>query len=357
MVSNINTTAEEFLTGHNLAPEEITQLNATGITIEQIRGHESGQEYFILGITAEEVGTRHAGVQFDFNDLEAEFKKVVTDYGESINKTTKSYALEFAVKVIYEVGPASRQVKKGTSDKKWKFRFIKHEGAKAVFTTVYIASFKNAVPPLAKPIVVQNTLLLTMKQASLLAQSTFADAIKLCITDDLVLMTPLCGAIFSKNNLEELSELIHPAAEGDKRGATLVTLSQSCQSGGHYLRESVCAVAVVAAVCATRNMTDAKVRDQIITKTYKQYVASGKQFDASLYENLCKFATGGVPAEHSAKRLIDRYEAVQKSIPAYQILRAAQSSGITTVPSNVQQPGQFADKSGFEKPGPSGSKN
>lgn len=357
MASNTNTTAEEFLKGHDLPAEGITELNATGMTIEQIRGHESGQEYFILGITAEEVGTRHAGVQFDFSDLEAEFKKVVTDYGDAVNKTTKSYALEFAVKVIYEVGPASRQVKKGTTDKKWKFRFLKREGPNAVFTTVYIASFKNAVPPLAKPVVSQNTLLLTMKQASLLAQSTFADAIKLCITEDLVLMTPLCGAIFSKNNLEELSELIHPAADGDRRGLTLVTLSQSCQSGGHYLRESVCAVAVVAAVCATRNMTDSKVRDQIITKTYKQYVASGKPFDAGLYESLCKFATGGVPAEHSAKRLIDRYEAVQRSIPAYQVLRATQSSGISTVPENVQQPVQATYKPAAEKPGPSGSKN
>lgn len=357
MASSTNTTAEEFIKGHELSADEVTQLTATGMTVEQIRGHESGQEYFILGITAEEVGTRHAGVQFDFEDLEAEFKKVVTDYGESVNKTTKSYALEFAVKVIYEVGPASRQVKKGTTDKKWKFRFLKREGVKATITTVYIASFKNATPPLAKPVVSQNTLLLTMKQASLLAQSTFADAIKLCITDDLVLMTPLCGAIFSKNNLEELSELIHPAAEGDKRGPTLVTLSQSCQSGGHYLRDSVCAVAVVAAVCATRNMTDSKVRDQIITKTYKQYVASGKPFDAGLYESLCKFATGGVPAEHSAKRLIDRYEAVQRSIPAYQILRATQASGIATVPDNVFQSDQSAESFASDKPGPSGSKN
>lgn len=354
-MSNINTTAEEFLKGHDLAAEKISELNASGITIDQIRGHESGQEYFILGITAEEVGTRHAGVQFDFEDLEAEFKKVVVDYGDRVNRTTKSFALEFAVKVIYEVGPASRQVKKGNTDKKWKFRFVKYEGENAVFTTVYIASFKNASPPLAKPVVSQNTLLLTMKQASLLAQTTFSEAIKLCIPDNLILMTPLCGAIFSKNNLLELSELIHPTVDGDKRGPTLVTLSQSCQSGGHYLRDSVCAVAVVAAVCATRNMTDSKVRDQIITKTYKQYVAAGKPFDAELYESLCKFATGGVPAEHSAKRLVDRYESVQRSIPAYQALRAVQTSGISTVPDNVVQPIQapvtpFAGRSGLYEP-------
>lgn len=343
MASSTNTTAEEFITAHKLTAQEVTEFNAVGITIDQIRGHETGHEYFILGITSEEVGNRHAGVQFDFQDLEAEFKKVVHDYGEPIGRETTSYALEFAVKVIYEVEPASRQVKKGTTDKKWKFRFVVKAGGKNTLTTVYIASFKNAEPPLAKPTVVQNTLLLTMKQASLLAQSTFANAIQLCIIDELVLMTPLCGAIFSKNNVVELGELIHPTLDGDKRGATLVTLSQSCQSGGHYLNDSVCAVAVVAAVCATRNMTDAKVRDQIITKTYKQYVASGKPFDAALYESLCKYATGGVPAEHSARRLVDRYEAVQRSIPSYQALRAIQTSGIKTVPENVSVYGSDSD--------------
>lgn len=260
---------------------------------------------------------------------------MVSDYGEMINKATRSYALEFAVKVIYEVGPASRQIKRGSTDKKWKFRFCSMKDGKKTFTTVYIAFFKTVEPPLAKPVVDKGALMLTMKQASLLAQSTFAGAIRLCLIDELVLMTPLCGAIFSKNNLDELADIIHGEAGEAKRGNTLVTLSQSCQSGGHYLEESNCAVAVVAAVCATRNMTDSKVRDQIITKTYKQYVAAGKPFDATMYENLCKFATGGVPAEHSAKRLVDRYETVQRNIPAYQSIRAAQQSVVRTVEGNV----------------------
>lgn len=335
MAANTNTTAQDFKEKLNLTPAEITEYESTGMCPEHIKAHETGQEYQILGITPEEVGIRHAGVQFNFQELEAEFRKVVVDYGEPINKSTRSFALEFAVKVIYEIGPASRQVKKGASDKKWKFRFYAVEGSKRVFTTVYIASFKTVEPPLAKPVVDKGALMLTMKQASLLAQSTFANAIRLCIVDELALMTPLCGAIFSKNNLDELSEIIHGDIDDGKRADTLVTLSQSCQSGGHYLEESNCAVAVVAAVCATRNMTESKVRDQIITKTYKQYVAAGKPFDANMYENLCKYATGGVPAEHSAKRLVDRYEAVQRNIPAFQAIRAAQQSAIRTVEGNL----------------------
>lgn len=327
--------AQTFFEKFEVSAADQAVFNSQGVTPEVLKKHEAGTEYHILGITPEEVGIRHAGIQFSFSELEAEFIKVVPDYGTAINRTTRSFALDFAVKVIYEVGPASRQVKKGNTDKRWRFRFCIQSGGKTTFTTVFVASFKTAEPPLAKPVESKGQIMLTMKQASLLAQTIFSKAIRLCIVDELILMTPLCGAIFSKNNLAEISEVLFGNSEVDAQGDTLVILSQSCQSGGHYLAESSCAVAVVAAVCATRNMTDPKTRDQIINKTYKQYVAAGKPFDSEIYNGLCKFATGGVPAEHSAKRLIEKYDSVQKAVPSFQMFRAVQQSGIKTVPSNI----------------------
>lgn len=329
------TDVQTFLEHHD-AKDSAGEYEVSGQTPMSLLKHDEAKMYNILGMTPADVGATHAGMQFDFGELEAEFARVCVDYRSGLNKTTRSYALEFAVKIIYEVGPESRQVKKGQMDKRWKFRFAM-PGKK--FSCVYVASYKNNEPPIAQPRVDKNMLILTMKQASLLAQVTFGEAIKICYTDEQVLMSPLCGAIFSKRDIEEINRVCGRADNPDSVSSTLRMLSQSCQSGGHYLEHSDCTVAVVAAVCATRNMTDQKTRNQIITKTYKQYIGANKQFSMEMYEALCQFATGGVPADHSAKRLVEIFEQVNKPMSVFALHRATAQTAVTTRTDNVQMPG------------------
>jgi hypothetical protein len=61
------------------------------------------------------------------DELKRQFKKHCPDYMDplQINKALK--AVEFCSKVIYEVGPESRKVKKGTGDKVWKFVFTQRQ--------------------------------------------------------------------------------------------------------------------------------------------------------------------------------------------------------------------------------------
>ncbi|QBK47220.1 nucleocapsid protein [Anopheles triannulatus orthophasmavirus] len=340
------TSVQDFLSATNGVEGE---FNVRGVTPEALGKHDGAAEYNILGISPAEVASLHSGVQFNFRELEDSFKTLCTDYGMDLSIDTKSYALEFAVKMIYEVGPASRQVKKGQADKRWKFRFVDTTKEKAEkYTAVFVASYKTSEPPMTTPTVVNGQMILTMKQASLLAVRVFCMAIEVCAANGIFLMTPLCGAIFSKNSLEDLAMILTRSNEDKAIGRTLKILTCSCQSGGHYLEESDATVAVIAAVCATRTMNDKKVRSQIIVKTYKQYASMKKPFNDDLYMLLGVHATGGVPIEHSSKALIEKYESTHKPMPPMSMYNAAYSSGVRTVAAMPQV---------TEEPKPSTSKN
>uniref|UniRef100_A0A1B0BLQ6 Uncharacterized protein n=1 Tax=Glossina palpalis gambiensis TaxID=67801 RepID=A0A1B0BLQ6_9MUSC len=67
------------------------------------------------------------------------------------------------------------------------------------------------------------------------------------------------------------------------KASVLISVIQSCQSGGEYLEMSQASIALVASVCATKYIRNERLRNKIISRTYKQYAAVGKQIDEETF--------------------------------------------------------------------------
>lgn len=110
-------------------------------------------------------------------------------------------ALEFCSKVIYLIGPESRKGAKST-EKVWKIRFpyVDSDG-KFVMKTLFISTFINF--PYTKSFTTELSMVVTVKQAGLLAMETFNQVCKYAYNQatPLILLTPLAGAIFSREDI------------------------------------------------------------------------------------------------------------------------------------------------------------
>lgn len=67
-------------------------------------------------------------------------------------------------------------------------------------------------------------------------------------------------------------------------GTVVRVVNTSCQSGSHCLDESDIHVAAVAAITATKAMTNKQLRLSIIRKTLKQFQTAGKQFNHDTFK-------------------------------------------------------------------------
>ncbi|XP_076246518.1 uncharacterized protein LOC143186694 [Calliopsis andreniformis] len=174
--------------------------NDSGSKPAVLMAHTIAKEYTIIGVTAKEFFEKHTGMDFNMTELRNIFKKHCDDYMEELHNDVKSKAVEFCSKVIYEVGPESRKVKKGTGDKVWKFIF--KVGSEDHF--VFIATYKQENAEF-KPENTRNTMILSLKQAALLVHETLARLVRIECMLDKVLLTPLAGACFCKEDLNQLS--------------------------------------------------------------------------------------------------------------------------------------------------------
>lgn len=125
----------------------MASYEVSGAKPESLFAHGIAKEFTITGITPQDFINTHTGLDFDIDDLRANFKKHCTDYQESLALDQKSYAVEFCSKIIYEIGPESRKVRKGTGDKIWKFIFPVKKQNTTEHHTVFVATYKqeNAV--------------------------------------------------------------------------------------------------------------------------------------------------------------------------------------------------------------------
>ena len=149
-------------------------------------------------------------------------------------------------------------------------------------------------------------MILSLKQAGLLAQETFARLIHIAYGLGHKLMTPLSGACFSK---EDIGEMV--AELGDIEVNVLVSISQSTQSRGHCLQHGDIDIAVCASIAATRNVTDKGLKKSIIIKLFKQCLNKGEMPNKRKIAIISKYATGGVSVKHSYEELLRLYESEQ----------------------------------------------
>lgn len=271
--------------------------------------HASEKTFVLMGMTPTEFKDLCGGTPFDFPTLKRQFTTLCRDYDMPLNANTNSYAVDFCAKILFEVGPDTRKVKKGQSDKTWKFVFTYNVQSHVVGQIatercyVLVSTYKSST---YEPAFGHNTLVLSVKQASLLAVVTLN---RICAigVDYNFLMTPLAGAIFAREDIPVLAEKF-----GVNNGAMTGIINSSCQSGGQHLANSNANIAIAAAYSATKGLKDKEQRKQIVTKTTKQYLRTGKAISNAHLAFAFNHAHGGVPNEFSFEHLLTLYKAAQE---------------------------------------------
>ncbi|CAH0563010.1 unnamed protein product [Brassicogethes aeneus] len=343
--NNINNAAsnisqDNVAEAHNINKAEYSHsLEVSGVTPLELNEHSQKATYQMIGMTPKDFITDHGAIELDFKALQERFKLYCQDYMEEITLNTKSLAVDFCAKVVYYVGPESRSVKKTTGDKYWRFKFpFTKDGLtdrSKISKVVFVATYKSEKTDV-KDTTEKNKLILTVKQASLLAMDTFDKLAVIAYNMSIPksLFTPLAGAIFSKNDLWSMSkELSSYFKKTYTESEVLTMINNSCQSNGHHLGNSNAAIALVSACVATRNIKDDKVKFSIISKIGKQYVKKGKNFNEFTFDIFSKYATGGVPSNMEPKKLLARLEEVQISTR-----QAAIASKNTALSSTIEVP-------------------
>lgn len=105
-------------------PDAANTFNTRGQKPQQLANMAQAREYIVIGQTPNDFISDHGTLEFDFEKLQMEFKKICLDYSDPLINDERSKAVFFCAKVIYEIGPESRQVKRGSGDKMWKFNFM-----------------------------------------------------------------------------------------------------------------------------------------------------------------------------------------------------------------------------------------
>nr|APG79292.1 putative nucleoprotein [Hubei bunya-like virus 8] len=153
-----------------------------------------------------------------------------------------------------------------------------------------------------------NIMEISVKQASLLSMISLSLASDV-LAHDKIILTPLAGAIFARDEVKEIAEFWKISAN---KSASI--LNASCQSGGHYLPRSDANVAIAASLCATRNAKQ-ELKEAIVTKTAKQYFKAGKQFNELDFNFFCTQATAGLPSNMKFSVLEDLFKKAQLFTP------------------------------------------
>lgn len=303
----------------------------------ELSKHMVQKDYILLGITPEEFVAKHTGEEFDLTQLLTDFSIICPDIINPLKQGEGSYSLDFCAKIIYEVGPEARSFKKKDGDKIWRFRFPgkEHISNKLTMRTILVASYKTGETQY-KRLADDNKLILTVKQAGLIALYKFNQLVEMLASgsDPKILLTPLAGAVFSKDDIKEISQTL-PGRPNI--GLVTRSINSSCQPGGQYLPDSAGHIAAVCSIVATKGLKDEKIKNSIITKTVKQYINKGKPIDSEKFMVFAAYALGGLPIGQDAITLEKMLESSQVAkINARQAIAASKSTAHT---SSVVMPG------------------
>lgn len=330
--------------GPALDPEAKTTYDICGTRPAALNDHLVSKHWVLCGMTPAEFSELHAGSQFDFDKLLMEVSHIMPDLRMNLNAEVAMYCIEFASLVLFTVGPATRSVKEGQRDQCWAMT-VPSEDRKMV-NTIFVATHKGKPPAISQPTVENHKICLTIKQASLISLYVVAKLVKIICNSEKILLTPLAGAIFCKDDVPKIAEEL-----GMELIDVINMINASAQSGGFYLPSSTCAAAAVCALVATKGAEE-KVAKSIVTKTIKQYYGHHKIMDLKQFDVLSKYATGGVPSGMSHKELMARLEENQK-VHMVAMLKERSKMKLETVPSNLTFGSKRDDGDDDDQSGPS----
>ncbi|XP_017059439.1 uncharacterized protein LOC108100181 [Drosophila ficusphila] len=231
-------------------------------------------------------GSRGMSNEFDFKTLCATFAEICPDFRNGCG-SEEMESLDFANRVIFELGPKMRQLKQSGRDQMWRLAF--HGGG-----SVYIYTYTFQKPISGQPRLGGGKLYLTLKQAGLLAVKKLCDLLPVYHDPrDKILLTPLARVVFDPSNIQRIaSGLCTLLGCRVDCSEVLRAVISSCQSDGHHLEHSQSHVALVAVGATTR---DAAERKKLRRKTIKQYSKCGKVFDPDQYKIYARFSRMAAP--------------------------------------------------------------
>nr|WQM60715.1 MAG: putative N protein [Phasmaviridae sp.] len=308
-----------------------TDVDVVSKTPECLLSHTVEQIFDMQLMTPDDFTKAHTADDVNFDELCSNFREFIPDFGQNIIRGQGQMSIFFTAKILFEVGPESRKVKRGSGDKTWKFNIRNEQNV--ITKAVYVATFKskNSYTKTANT----QVLVLTIKLATLLASVTFGQLIKFAINEDKILMTPLAGAIFSRVDIKELHEKLLQYKSDLTIADVVITINTSCIPGGQYLPTSTAHCAAVCSIVATTNMKDQTLRSSIISKTVRQYLAAGKTLDKVLFGIYAQFANGGIPNGLEPDTLLELFTESRKISKLEQ--KKTLDSSVRT--STVQVPG------------------
>ena len=122
--------------------EASTTFVSAGLKPEEIANHAISKEIIFMGVTPDNQLAESASATFDLARLQEQFAKICTDYGKPLIGSEPSKALEWAISMLYIVGPESCQIKKNSGDKTWVCRFPYSSNNKLVVKTAFVCTYK-----------------------------------------------------------------------------------------------------------------------------------------------------------------------------------------------------------------------
>ncbi|XP_017092448.2 uncharacterized protein [Drosophila bipectinata] len=224
---------------------------------------------------------RLRGTEFDFKKLCDSFVEICPDFG-IMSGSQNLESLDFANRVIFELGPEIRQLKQSGKDKMWCLNF--HGGG-----SVYVYTYTFQKPINGQPRLGGGKLYLTVKQAGLLAVKKICDVLPTHQNPrDKILLTPLARSVFDPKNIpkiaDELSALVGRVVN---RVEVVRAVICSCQSDGFHLEYSQTHIALVAVGVTAQEFAQRKYQRR---RTIKQYGQHGKIFNLHLYRIYAKYS-------------------------------------------------------------------
>lgn len=212
---------------------------------------------------------------FDFNKLCKTFSEICPDFNQSDQAAT-SQSLDFANKVLFDLGPKMRHIKQSGTAQMWRLIFSGN-------TSVFIYTYTFRSPINVNPHLQDKKLYLTLKQAGLLAASKLCSQLaNFYDPRDKILLTPLARAVFLPQNIPKIAaDLTTVLGRRVDSNEVVKAIICSCQTDGFHLQHSQCHVALVAIEVTVSVLAQ---RQKLREKTIRLYAKHGKSYNADLYK-------------------------------------------------------------------------
>lgn len=308
-------------------------------------------------VKVSELAGEISGARLNVPELIAEVAKILPSILDDFNWDSSYKALDVMRRIIYNIGPETRSVKKGkNADIHWRLRItetvqpeqitklrtidfgsysangvlepnaeatndklkksvedfwkkFKDGENHATAGMIMISTFKSTSAPTDQPkLSAGNVLLLTVKQATIIGLHILGKFTRISCDSGHDILTPLSGAVFSRDSLNRMfADPVIKEAFKDKHNL-IDCINKSAQNGGQFLNGSRTDVAAVCVLIGTMNVKKQEERKSIVQRTMKQFFAQKRPISKKVFEAMLPFGTGGLPEEWTFEVISDIHE-------------------------------------------------